>query len=81
MEINEIRNVLMWCTIIDYGILLLWFAMFRLAGDWMYRIHSKWFPMSKDAFNVIHYSGIGLFKLVVFAFNLVPFVALLIVGS
>jgi len=80
MGINEIRSLLMWCTIINIGILLLWFAMFAFAGDWLYRYHGKWFPMSRDAFNVVHYSGMGLFKLAIFVFNLVPYVALLIVG-
>jgi len=80
MGIHEIRDVLMWCTIINFGMLLLWFAMFVFAGDWIYRYHGKWFPMSRDAFNMAHYCGMGLFKLAVFVFNLVPLIALLIVG-
>jgi len=80
MEIDEIRDALMWCTIINFGMLLLWFAVFACAGDWICRYHGKWFPISRDAFNVAHYSGMLLFKLAVFMFNLVPFIALLIVG-
>ncbi|GAG09071.1 unnamed protein product, partial [marine sediment metagenome] len=49
MGIREIRDVLMWCTIINFGVLLFWFAMFALAGNWIYRYHSRWFPMSRDA--------------------------------
>ncbi len=80
MEIRVIRDVLMWCAIINSGVLLFWFVLFALAGDWMYRYHNRWFPMSREAFNVVHYSGMGLFKLAVVLFNLVPFIALLIVG-
>lgn len=80
MGINEIRDVFMWCTIIDFGILSLWFAMFAMAGGWIYRCHGKWFPMSRDAFNAIHYAGMALFKVVIFVFNLVPYLALLIVS-
>ena len=80
MGIKVIRDVLMWCTIINSGVLLFWFLLFVLARDWMHRYHSRWFPMSKEAFNVVHYSGMGLFKLAVVLFNLVPFIALLIVS-
>ena len=80
MGINEIRDVLMWCTVINAGLLTFWFALFALAGDWIYRFHGKWFRMSRDAFNVAHYSGMGLLKLAIIVFNLVPYVALLIVG-
>jgi len=80
MGIHEIRDFLMWCTIINIGILLLWFVMFAWAGDWIYRYHGKWFSMSREAFHVVHYSGLGLFKLAIFVLNLVPYIALRIVG-
>ena len=80
MTIEQIRDVFMWCTIINFGFLLLWFLFFALAGDWIYSYHSKWYPMSKEAFNVTWYSGIGLYKLAIFMFNLVPYLALEIVS-
>jgi len=80
MTIEVLRDMLLWCTVINFGMLLLWFAMFTLAGGWIYRMHSKWFPMSREAFNAMHYAGMGLFKLAIFVFNLVPYLALLIVG-
>ncbi len=80
MSVREVRDVLMWCTIINFGVLLLWFAMFVQAGDWIYRLHGRWFPMPREAFTVVHYSGMGLFKLAILIFNLVPFLALLIAG-
>jgi hypothetical protein len=30
MNIETIRRVLLWCTIINYGILLVWFLVFML---------------------------------------------------
>ncbi|MHC4646213.1 MAG: DUF6868 family protein [Planctomycetota bacterium] len=50
------------------------------AGDWVYRIHSKWFSISRETFNVAIYSFIGIYKIFVFVFNLIPCIALLIVG-
>jgi len=50
------------------------------SGDWVHRMHSKWFPMPREMFNVVIYSFIGLFKIVFLVFNVVPWVALLIIG-
>jgi len=50
------------------------------APDLVYRTQSKWFPISRETFNVIMYSFLGLFKIVFLAFNVIPYVALLIAG-
>ena len=43
-------------------------------------MHSRWFPISREAFNLAIYSFIGLYKMFILGFNLVPYVALVIVG-
>jgi uncharacterized protein DUF6868 len=80
MTIATLRSMLMWCTIINVGMLTLWFGMFTLAGGWIYRMHSKWFKISRETSDTMHYAGMGLFKLAIFIFNLVPWLALMIVG-
>jgi hypothetical protein len=70
----------MWCTIINGGLLLFWTSMVFFAPDLVYRTQRKWFPLSKDVFTVVIYSYLGLFKALFLVFNLVPFVALLILG-
>jgi len=80
MDIAAIRAFFMWCTIINGGLLMLSFLVCACAGDWIHRIHSRWFPISKEAFNMAIYCGIGLFKMAVFLFNLVPYLALVIIG-
>jgi hypothetical protein len=80
MTIEMIREVLGWCAIINMGFLLVWGLMILLAGGWIYRLHSRWFPMSREQFDVIHYAGIALYKVGFFLFNLVPYIALCIVG-
>ena len=54
--------------------------MFILAPDLVYRTQSKWFPIPREIYNVVMYSFLGLFKIVFIVFNVVPYVALLIVG-
>jgi len=80
MDIEAVRGFFMWCTIVNAGLLVLSFVICACAGDWIYRKHSKWFPISRDAFNVAIYSFMGLYKVLVLVFNLVPYIALLIVG-
>jgi hypothetical protein len=80
MDIQTIQTFFMWCTILNAALLVLTGMVFTFAGDWVYCVQSKWYPISRDAFNVVIYSFIGLFKLFFMIFNLVPYVTLLIIG-
>ena len=80
MNTEEIRSALGWCTLINYGILLFWFGMLVLQRDWVYRFHGRWFPLPRETFDAIHYGLMGIFKLGVFLFNLVPYIALRIIA-
>jgi hypothetical protein len=80
MNLEIARDVLFWCTAINYGVLLLWFLFFRFAHDWRYRFHSRWFRIPAEQFDAIHYTAMAIYKIGILLFNLVPYVALLIVG-
>ena len=80
MTIAVTRNFLLWCTVINYGILLAWFLFFVFAHDGIQRIHGRWFRLSSDQFDALHYAGMSIFKIGIILFNLVPFVVLCIVG-
>ena len=79
MSIELTRMFLLWCTVINYGILLAWFLVFALARDWMWRLHGRWFHLSGQQFDALHYAGMSLYKIGVLVFNLVPFLVLSIV--
>ncbi len=80
MDIQTLTTFFMWCTIVNGALLVLWTTMFILAPDLVYRTQSKWFPIPRETFNVVFYAFLGLFKIVFLVFNVVPYVALLIVG-
>jgi hypothetical protein len=80
MTLEVIRSTLAWCTVINYGLLIFWFLFFKFAHDWTYRIHNKFYNISIDNFDTINYSGLAFFKILIFTFNLVPYLALRIVG-
>ena len=76
MDIETVRSFLAWCTTIDLVILLAWWGMFSLAGDWLYGVHGKLFDMPRQTFDSIHYSGMAAFKIMIFVFNLAPYLTL-----
>ena len=76
MNIELVRRVLLWCTVINYGILLVWFLFFVLAHDRMYLLHSRWFRLSVEQFDMLHYAGMSIFKIGILLLNRVPYIAL-----
>lgn len=80
MNIEVLRSFLLWCTVINYGILLVWFLFFVFAHDGIQRVHGKWFHFSREQFNALHYIGMAIFKIGIILFNLVPYVVLCIVS-
>ena len=80
MDIQTLTAFFMWCTIMDGALLVLWTTIYLLAPDLVYRTQTRWFPVPRETFNVVFYSFLGLFKIVILVFNIVPYVALLIVG-
>jgi hypothetical protein len=76
MTINELKRILLWCVGINYGILLIWFGAFFLAHDLLFRLHSHWFKLSVEAFDSLHYGCMGIYKIGILLFNLVPLVAI-----
>jgi len=79
MTIDIMREFLGWCSIINLGLLLWWVLFFMFAHDFMYRLHGKWFNLSVEKFDTIHYAGMAFFKITIFIFNVVPYLVLLII--
>jgi len=77
---NEIKNVLLWCTGLNYAILFIWFGVFVFAHDWMYGLHGRWFKLSIETFDAIHYAGLAGYKIAIILLNLVPLIALCLVS-
>ena len=80
MTLEEIRAALGWCTLINWALLLWWWLVIWTARETVYRMHTKWFKVSEQTFDAMHYAGMGLFKVAIMVFNLVPYIALRIVG-
>lgn len=76
MAISEIKEVLLWGTAINYVVLFVWFGAFVFAHGWLYRMHTRWFKLTPEMFDAIHYGAMAVYKLGILLFNLVPLLAL-----
>ncbi len=79
MSIEKLRDALLWCGIINYAISLLWAALVLLAPGFL-RWFAHRFRMSGEQFDALQYGLMALYKLGIILFNLVPYIALRIVG-
>ena len=80
MSIEMARSTLLWCTVINYALLLIWFLLYTLPHGWLYRLWGRWFRLTAEQFDTLNFAGIVLYKLGILLLNLVPFAALCIAG-
>jgi hypothetical protein len=76
MNVQLASDVFLWCAVLNYAVLLGWFIAFAFAHDWMFRLHSRWFRLSVESFDGIHYLSMALYKVGILLLNLTPYIAL-----
>ena len=79
MNIQKLTAFFMWCTIINGCLLVLALILDIIGLDLVTSIHANMFQISREAVNVAYYSFLGLYKIFWLVFNVVPYVALLII--
>lgn len=77
MDIETLTAFFMWCTIFSVVILAIWTIVFASAPDFVYRIQSKFFPITRESFNVVVYASLSIYRVIFVVFVLVPYLALL----
>lgn len=75
-----LRHLLAWCTVINYAILMLWFAVFVASRAWITGLHGKLFDIDAEKVRSMHFIGIAIYKILILVFNLVPYIALRIMS-
>lgn len=79
MNIETAKSFFLWCTILNYGVLLVWSLVFIFAHDWHYRLTTRWFrKFSIEHYDLVILAGIAFFKITILLFSLVPYLALCI---
>lgn len=73
-------DILLWCTVIGFGVLILWFGMILLGFmDFAYSIHSHFGSFSRQQFDIMMYMGLMIWKIIAILFFLIPYVSIQIV--
>ncbi len=78
MSISMLTDFLMWCTILNIGIMFLWLIFLILMPDFTYRLQTRFFAMPRETYNVVIYAFLGVYKVMFLVFVLIPYLALLI---
>ncbi len=76
MTIDKLTELLMWCSIINIAILLIWWVFICFARDMIHRVHGRWFRLSPQEFDAIHYKVMAQYKMAFIILNVVPYIAL-----
>lgn len=79
MSLSDIESLLGWSAIINMSILIYWFLMLIFAKDWIYQQQQKYFNIKKGGFILANYWLMGLYKILIIFFNIVPYLILIFI--
>jgi hypothetical protein len=80
MDLTTLRSFLFWCTLMNFAVIAVWALLSLLPHGWLHRLWGRWFRMSAEQFDTVSFAGIMFYKILVLTFNLVPYIALVLVG-
>ena len=80
MSIDILRNMFLWCSIINIVLFLLSAVIIISAHERIFKLHSKWFSLTEKDFNFTMYMMMAVHKILILIFNIIPFIALCIVA-
>ena len=81
---EKIKNILFWCMILGFAVMLIWFGMIVFAGEAIHALHTELGTlrmMSLELFMSANYIGIGLLKMCVIFCFAIPWLSIKIVGK
>jgi hypothetical protein len=79
MSIETAQSFFLWCSVINYAVLLFWVALALFGRDGVLRLWGRWFRLSPEQFDILNIAGITLYKTGIILFNIVPCIALYLV--
>jgi hypothetical protein len=79
VNLDTALRFFLWCSVINYALLLLWVLLATVGRSRWYGIVSRLFPISRDQFDLGNYAGIALYKMGVLLLNIVPLISLYLI--
>ena len=78
MNIELIREFFGWMTLVNLGLFTWTAIMSAFCRGFIHRVHGKMFGLSEETTNKALYYFLAFYKIVFITFNLVPWLALVI---
>jgi hypothetical protein len=79
-DLEAVKSLLLCALALAYALLMFWFGVFVLWHDAVYRLHTRWFRLSVEAFDAISYAGMAAWKIGAVLLFAIPWLALACVG-
>ena len=80
MTLHELTLFFQWCFVFSMAFYAITVVFSIFARDFMFNVHKKMFNIQRESFDIIIYSYVGLFKILITVFIFVPWLALLMLG-
>ncbi len=79
-SLETIRAFLGWCTVINMGLLIIAAIVAGPMRGVVSRIHAKMYGLSEVDLARAYFQYLAHYKIAIFVFNLVPYIALVIIA-
>ncbi len=76
MSPETLRSFFGWCAVGNLLFVSVWFFLFLGLHESLYRLHHRWFEISRPAFDTIHYAGMAGYKIATWLLCIIPYLAL-----
>lgn len=80
ITLEAIRAILGWCTVINFGLLIVASIVISTMRGPMVRMHSRMFSLPEEDLSRAYFQYLAQYKIVVVVFNFVPYLALRILS-
>ena len=81
MNIETLEPLLFWCMIINLGLMMVIFVLVTVLRPMVLKIHSRMFHVPEPYVDMAMYAFLSLYKLLVFFFVVIPWIALKIIAK
>jgi hypothetical protein len=75
-----LTTLLGWCALINLALYLLSAVALTQAQRFTVKLHSRWFGQRPDELPALYLRFLGNYKIAILVFNLVPYLALRVMG-
>lgn len=76
MDIQKLKQILGWCSVLNTILLVLSALTFMLLGDWIYTLYKDLFQMSSDDLFSLWFISLAVYKILIITFNIIPYIAI-----